>query len=271
MQQVTALYFSATLTTKKVTMAIAQSVANVLHMSVREIDVTTPLQRVQSIEFSPEDIVIFGVPVYIGRVPNLIAPYFKTIKGNGALGVPVVVYGNRAFDDGLIELRDIMNEDGFRCIAAAAFVGEHSFSRILGAGRPDVEDLNKAESFGVMVAERIERGEVEVELNVPGNPYPYAFYKASDTQGKKVDIRKVKPETDKTLCNNCGYCAEICPMGSIDKEDCSQITGICIKCGACIKRCPNGAKRFTDEGYISHMNVIVEHFKDVRHEPEIFM
>ena len=36
-------------------------------------------------------------------------------------------------------------------------------------------------------------------------------------------------------------------MGSVDREDVSQVTGICIKCQACIKSCPNGAKYFTDE------------------------
>ena len=50
------------------------------------------------------------------------------------LAVPVVLFGNRNFDDGLIELRNILTEDGFMPVAGGAFVGEHAFSRTLGAG-----------------------------------------------------------------------------------------------------------------------------------------
>ncbi len=80
---------------------------------------------------------IFGTPVYAGRVPNLLLPYIRDkVKGNGALAVPVSLFGNRNFDDGLIELRNVLEADGFHTVAGGAFVGEHSFSRTLGAGRP---------------------------------------------------------------------------------------------------------------------------------------
>lgn len=267
MKKVTALYFSATLTTKKVTVAIANSLANEMGLKVSEIDITTPKQREQKIEFGEDDIVVFGSPVFSGRMPNMFVPYYKEIKGNGALGVAVAVYGNRAYDDGLIELTDIMKADGFKCVAAGAFIGEHSFTKDLATGRPNEDDLKKAEKFGTEIAEEIKRGDEIVELKVPGNAYP--FYKAIDTKGK-VDMSKVVPVTDSKLCLKCGYCAEICPMGAINKEDFSKVDGICIKCGACIKRCPQGAKCFTDEVYISCKNMLVEKCKGLKCEPEMF-
>ena len=156
-----ALFFSPTLTTRKVVESIAEGAAETLNTAkgtsiiVEPIDVTTPELRKHPIEFDSNSIVIFGVPVYIGRVPNLLKEYFTTIKGNGAIGVPVVVYGNRAYDDALLELKDIMEGNDFKCIAGAAFIGEHSFSTTLGGGRPNENDLEIAEDFGKKIVEKL--------------------------------------------------------------------------------------------------------------------
>lgn len=271
-----ALYFSPTRTTKRVVCAIASETAKILGLPFSEIDITTPAQREKAISFTENDLVIFGAPVYIGRMPNLISPFFKTINGNGALGIPVAVYGNRAYDDGLIELRDIMAEDRFRLIAAAAFVGEHTFSYILGGGRPDTKDLEIAKRFAAKIAEKVRSIDNFTEepgtIEVPGTPFPYSgFYKATDTDKKSVDIRKVLPKTDVTKCTQCGECARICSMGAINTSDCQEITGKCIKCGACIKRCPQGAKYFDDPQYLSHLKLLEEKFSGKRCEPELFI
>lgn len=281
--RVIALYFSPTHTTKKVVTAIANAVSTSLSgllnrtIVMEEIDITTPLLREKKLVFSPEDMVVFGSPVYIGRMPNLISPYFKQVKGGGALGVAVAVYGNRAYDDGLIELRDIMVDDGFNMLGAAAFIGEHSFSNILGGGRPDDNDLQIATSFGKKLSKDI----VELYtknsdrpnklLEVPGTPYPYSgFYNATDTSKKSVDIRKAVPNTDVEKCDKCGLCAKVCSMGSIDLDDCTIIVGKCIKCSACVKLCPRGAKYFDDEQFLGHLKVLERNFTSPRKEPELF-
>lgn len=268
---VTALFFSPTYTTKKCVVAIAKGVAEGLAAEYRECNITTPLMRRQTPEYGPGDLVVFGVPVYIGRVPNLFRDYFASIKGNGAIGVPVVVYGNRAYDDALIELRDIMQGNGFQCIAAGAFIGEHSFSYTLGGGRPDAADLQKATAFGEEIARRLLAGaEPPHQLQVPGNPYPYTFFDARSGKGKSIDLRKVKPETDPEKCTNCGYCAMLCPMGAIDPDNCSEIPGKCIRCCACVKLCRPKAKYFADETYLEHKAILEEKFTEPWREPEIF-
>ena len=268
---VTALFFSPTYTTKKCVVAIAKGVAEGLDAEYRECNITTPLMRRQTPEYGPGDLVVFGVPVYIGRVPNLFRDYFASIKGDGAIGVPVVVYGNRAYDDALIELRDIMQGNGFQCIAAGAFIGEHSFSYTLGGGRPDAADLQKATAFGEEIARRLLAGaEPPRQLQVPGNPYPYTFFDARSGKGKSIDLRKVKPETDPEKCTNCGYCAMLCPMGAIDPDNCSEIPGKCIRCCACVKLCRPKAKYFADETYLEHKAILEEKFTEPRREPEIF-
>jgi len=268
---VTALFFSPTYTTKKCVVAIAKGVAEGLAAEYREYNITTPFMRRQTPEYGSDDLVVFGVPVYIGRVPNLFRDYFASIKGNGAIGVPVVVYGNRAYDDALIELRDIMQGSGFQCLAAGAFIGEHSFSYILGGGRPDAADLQKATAFGEEIARRLLAGaELPHQLQVPGNPYPYTYFDARSGKGKSIDLRKVKPETDPEKCTNCGYCAMLCPMGAIDPENCSEIPGKCIRCCACVKLCRPKAKYFADETYLEHKAILEEKFTEPRREPEIF-
>lgn len=275
-----AVYFSPTLTTKKVVESIASAAGASLEVPVTGIDITARAEREHTLEFGPEDAVVFGTPVYIGRVPNLIAPYFRTIKGGGAAVAAVAVYGNRASDEALPELMDILEDDGFRLAAAAAFIGEHSFSRILAAGRPDSLDTEAAASMGKALAlvlggespsAAMKAGKFGDMAQIAGRrKAERRFYPATDSQGNRIDIRKVKPVTDPRRCTGCGYCATVCPMGAIDPHDCASVPGTCIKCSACVKRCPAQAKSFIDPTFLSHLRLLEEKFQAVRREPEIF-
>lgn len=267
---VCAAFFSATGTTKKIVWEIAKEIAVELKISLREFDFTLPQARRNPPVFSENEIVVFGTPVYAGRVPNVLLPYLAAIEGNGAVAVPVVVYGNRDFDDALIELRDILLKGGLKPLAAAAFVGEHSFSDRLAKGRPDAEDLRLACGFAEQAVQKLRDGRQAEELFVKGVPQPYrGYYQPRDRKGSPVDIRKVKPLTGKE-CDACGLCVKLCPMGSISSGDVSSLTGICIKCGACIKGCPRHAKYYDDEGYLYHRHELEEGLKR-RAQPELFL
>ena len=175
----------------------------------------------------------------------------RTIRGNGTIAFPVVLYGNRSFDDALAELRDLCEEQGFRCGGAAAFVGEHAFSTVLAQGRPDKEDLEEACRFARKAADAVIHGDIKEHLEVPGNSPSPGYYKPKGADGEPIDIRKVKPEVGET-CDDCGLCVSLCPMGSIAEDDGKECRGICIKCGACIKGCPKGARYYTDKNYLYH-------------------
>ncbi|MDE7101420.1 MAG: ferredoxin, partial [Bacteroidales bacterium] len=137
MKTVRAVYFSATGTTRRVVCAIAEKLSEKLGLPYVQMDFTLPAARVEPLVFGSGDIVVLGTPVYAGRVPNVLLKYLQTLRGAEAVGVPVTVFGNRHYDDALIELRDLMENAGIRTVAAAAFVGEQAFSRVLVAGRPD--------------------------------------------------------------------------------------------------------------------------------------
>lgn len=173
----------------------------------------------------------------------------------------MVLFGNRNFDDGLIELRDILENTGFHTVAAAAFVGEHSFSKTLAAGRPDADDMKEALAFAGKVAEKVKglpEGEAPAPVEVDGVPHPYrGYYQPRDRKGVSIDIRKVKSLVS-DACDDCKICADVCPMGSISHENVREYTGICIKCGACIKKCPKQARYYEDEGYLYHQHELEE-------------
>ena len=261
-KKIWAMYWSATGTTKTVVTAVAGKMADKLGLPLEEYDFTLPAARQGAPEFGPEDVVVFGTPTYAGRVPNVLLKYLATVKGNGAAAVPVVTFGNRAFDDSLIELRDILADNGFHPFAAAAFVGEHSFSETLAAGRPDADDLALAERFAAELAARVPALNADTPLiEVSGRARADRdYYQPRDRAGNPIDIRKVKPKTSER-CDDCGLCAALCPMGSIDPQNVREYTGICIKCGACIKKCPRGAKFYDDAGYLYHKSELEEGYK----------
>jgi len=267
MGKVWAAYFSATGTTEKVVKAIAEEISRISRMEMAVFDFTLPDARTEPKTFNKDDIVIFGTPVYAGRVPNVLIKYIMSISGGGAKAVPVVLYGNRNYDDALIELRNALVEDGFRPMAAAAFIGEHSFSRGLAAGRPDEDDMKTVRGFAAKAAEKL-NGEYILPVEVRGESPFRPYYQPRDRQGNPVNILKVKPKTD-VRCTKCGLCAAVCPMGSIDPENVSEVRGICIKCGACVKKCPVGAKYYDDAGYLYHKTEL-ELGYERRAEPELF-
>ena len=260
-KKVWAVYFSATDTTKKTVLTIADEAARLLGAEREDYDFTPPGMRENGFAAGKDDLVIFGTPVYAGRVPNVLLKYLATIQGNGALAVPVVLFGNRNFDDGLIELRDILENTGFHTVAAAAFVGEHSFSKTLAAGRPDADDMKEALAFAGKIAEKVKglpEGEAPAPVEVEGVPHPYrGYYQPRDRKGVSIDIRKVKSLVS-DACDDCKICADVCPMGSISHENVREYTGICIKCGACIKKCPKQARYYEDEGYLYHQHELEE-------------
>nr|MBQ6242623.1 4Fe-4S binding protein [Lachnospiraceae bacterium] len=255
MKQVKAAFFSPTGTTRRLVLALAGTLSEALDVPFVQADFTVPIRRQEPIVFGEDEVAVIGLPVYAGRLPNLLLPYVKTLQGHDTPAIFLTVFGNRNYDDALLELGLLLEQQGFRLTAAGAFVGEHAFSRELGAGRPDRRDIRKVREFARSAAEKIKAGqsaasvwELLREEERPLKPY----YTPRDRQGNPINILKVKPKTDLSKCISCGRCVTLCPMGSIDPRDVTQYLGVCIKCGACEKGCPEGARYYDDPGYLYH-------------------
>lgn len=275
MMKIIKAYFSPTGGTKKIIDEISLHIKNLFHSNeiINEFDFTLPDLRKKTLYFDKDDLVVIGVPVYAGRVPNVLLKYLKSIQAKDALCVAVVSYGNRDFDDALIELNDIMISCGFKMIALGAFIAEHSFSKILASQRPDLEDLKRCYDFSKKIVEKIKdvskNKSFEKDLS-PKGQRPYRFYYTPKSkEGEMVDFKKIKPKTNDS-CVDCKLCFNTCPMGSISYDIPSLIEGICIKCGSCIKKCPVEAKYFDDHSYLYHKEELEINFSQ-RKEPVFFL
>ena len=260
MNRVCACYFSPCGNVEAAASAIAEGAARTLGLTMERVDLTLPAARAGDIEFGPGDLAILGTPVYAGRVPNKLMPYIRDhIHGKGALCVPVVCFGNRAFDDALAELFLLVRDNGFAPVAAAAVVSEHSFAPALAAGRPNDADLAELRAFGAKAAEKAQKNGPVLPA-VPGAMPPEKYYTPLRADGAPAKFLKAVPKTDMAKCTRCGTCAKVCPMGSVDSADPVVTTGVCVKCQACIKRCPAGARYFDDEDFLSHRAMLLEHY-----------
>lgn len=236
MQSLKMVYFSPTGTTESVVKSIARGIN---HPAPEFIDITRPGNRLIQLQTGKNEILLVAVPVYMGRVPSVLTDWITSIIADNTPTVCVVVYGNRAYDDALLELKDMLAQCGCNPIAAAAFIGEHSFSSDetpSSVGRPDKRDQQLAELFGRKLNEAIfaiSDDNAANRVEVPGN-FPYGGTKYL----WHLDFIEVS-----NLCKQCGICAEECPVGAIDLENSSIIDKEkCTLCCACIKKCQQHAR-----------------------------
>jgi ferredoxin len=254
--------FSPTGTTRTVLDGIARGIA-VPHQLI---DVTLPATRTSPLSANENDLLVLGVPVYMGRVPDLLSDWLRRLDLDRTPTACVVVYGNRAYESALRELRDLVAERGGIPIAGAAFIGEHSFSSAelpASVGRPNAEDLRRAEDFGRRIdahVRRVSKPELGHELSVPGG-FPYGGI----TKLWDVDFIQVGAS-----CVHCGACAEHCPTGAIDPTDSASIDTVkCITCCACIKLCSEQARTKKPGPVLDASRRIHTLYSDP-HEPELF-
>ena len=214
------IVFSPTGGTEKVSYYIA----NALEGETAAVDLTDSGFGFRAVAMTKEDVAVIAVPSYGGRVPAVAVERLGMVRGNGVRAVLVCVYGNRAYEDTLVELEDAAKGAGFRVIAAVAAIAEHSIVRQFAAGRPDPQDAAQLAGFANQIQQKISAGDAS-EPTIPGNR-PY----------KKAGGTGMVPKATKK-------CAAVCPVGAIDKDDPKRVDKKnCISCMRCVAVCPHAAR-----------------------------
>ena len=265
-RRVTGAYFSPTGNTEKLAKAMAGALGDISGLPVEYIDFTLPDARNREYAFGRDDLLVIGLPVYAGRLPNKILPFVQEkLKGDDTLSLPFVCYGNRAFDDGLSELVFEQTLTGFHPAAAAAFATQHAFATTLAHGHPDEVDIEEAQFFARELWRKIREAESTdafASLEVEGGTPPGPYYKPKRMDGEPAVFLKAKPLVDPDKCVGCGTCARVCSMGSIDPADVTNVPGICIKCQACVTHCPQEARYFDHPDFLSHKEMLETHYTE---------
>ena len=189
-------------------------------------------------------------------------------------------YGNRDYEDALVELYDLAVSLGLSPFAAGAFIGEHSYSTPampIAEGRPDSMDLADASIFGGECARKLESPGAFAPFHIKGNrPYKEPSRPASDTsrtaQSSSGSPAKPAPSVPLTTdgCPLCGECVRVCPTGavSIDLNVRKVLTDhtLCIHCCACVRACPAGLRTYT-----TPFTAFLHEHCSARRDPETFL
>ena len=221
------IVFSATGRTQKV----VDSISPIFAEEKIKIDLSEPNAENKIYNFSEDSFCIVAVPVYGGRVPTPAVNRLHNINGNGANALLVAVYGNRAIDDCLLELKNILTEQGFKCRAAISAVAEHSMMPNFATTRPDSKDQEELKNFALQIKEKLDNNTLSESVRVPGK-MPYV--KAANLP-LKIEVNQD--------CIKCGKCSIRCPVGAIpfDNPSCTN-SKKCITCMRCISECPQNAR-----------------------------
>lgn len=251
-QQVHVVSFSPTQTSRRVAEAVARGVQA---SDVQCHDLTLQAEEVQ---IPADALAVVAVPVYGGHVAPVAVQRLKSVQGNHTPAVAVVVYGNRAYEQALVELDALLSAQGFQVVAGGTFIGEHSYSTLqhpIAVGRPDASDVAFAESFGAKVKAKIEAAAdrehlygVDVRrIQRPRQPFiPLFRFLRRVIKLRKSGVPMPRtPQVDEALCSHCGWCAAHCPVQAITpgSEQCTDAS-LCIRCCACVKGCPQQARTF---------------------------
>ncbi|RHP59080.1 EFR1 family ferrodoxin [Bacteroides sp. OF04-15BH] len=246
--------FSPTGGTKRV----ADFLSNELSRDITDIDLSNGNENLNKYSLTNEDTVIIAVPSYSGRVPSTAAERIAKIQGHDAKAIIVCVYGNRAYEDTLAELQDIVQQAGFIVISAIAAVAEHSIAHRYATNRPDKDDYGHLRVFAKQIGDKLRKNDFSTPT-IPGNR-PY----------RKAANAGIVPKATKA-CTQCGLCASKCPVGAIDKNNPEKVNKkACISCMRCVTVCPHHARKVNGL-LLAIVNMMLKKACSIRKECELYI
>ena len=225
------IYFSPANHTKK----YCQQIANMLPWTTEMIDIT-PFASSLKANYDDTSLVVIALPSFGGRVPPIVLERLRQVHATHTPCMLAVTFGNRDFDDTLLELKEWVTASGFVVLGACALVCEHSIMPCYGTGRPHAQDLVQVDAFLQSIIRKIAVANQPWQIQVKGH-FPYRETTKSPFLPKTSD-----------QCQACGKCYKECPTHAISQEDPSITNSkLCVSCMRCVTICPYHAKHLPPE------------------------
>ncbi len=248
-----AITFSPTGGTKKAADAVTRN-----WPSVESVDLTDTGTDFGKCRLHAGDLALIAMPSYGGLAPKPALERLAKIRGNGAGCILVCVYGNRAYEDTLVQMEDTAKKCGFQVVAAISAVAEHSIMHQYASGRPDTNDQAQLAGFGEKILDKWQKGD-KGKPSIPGNR-PY----------KKSGGPGLVPKAGKS-CTACGLCAKQCPVQAISHQNPkSTDSKKCISCMRCVSLCPQKA-RSVNKMMVSAAAMTIKKACSVSKQNELFI
>jgi len=249
------VYFSGKGTTK----ACAQCIRTAMGLNSKPYPwAKTPPRGV--VDIPAEDVLLLSMPVYGGFIPRICLPWVEQLQGHGTPAIINAVYGNRHYDNALLQMKDLLEARGFKVIAAGAFLAEHSIFPQVAKGRPDADDMAAMTAFGKKCAELLAGDWKNGVIDLPGDP---------NYQLPEAKPAGMYPTGDDT-CVNCRACATVCPGKAIERAHPKDTDPTkCVQCGACIAVCHTGARNYHSDGWKERAPMFAQMCAEYR-KPEVF-
>ena len=241
---VTMVCFSQTGNTRKVAEAMSEAFRESGH-AVRIV----PLLKVTPQDAATGDLLGIGAPCFSSQAPTPVKAFLRSLPAQGRRPAFVFATSGGAPGRVLYDLASLLMDKGAAVVGGFLAHGElhHPAPCLLGRlpDRPDEEDLARARRFATAVAEHVSAGrtgpvsESRPDTLKPGRGF-YDLVAKLSTDGF-LRFLLPEPKPDPARCNQCGWCAEACPVDDIILEPYPVLGKQCIRCYHCLTGCPQEA------------------------------
>lgn len=240
------LYFSATGNTAKMAKVLEKKFAEA-GGKVTMANITSYKNRQEKIDLSPYEAVVFGAPVHSRRAPRVMREWLRTLDGQDKKCSMFFTYGGFGVHPTHYSTRQILEEQHFRVVSSAEFLGAHTFN--LGGwkaveGRPDERDFDVAKEYVERTYTRFINEDENLLGELEKTEHPEEFL--DSIESKRFKVLTQLPSRKGQECGMCLVCEELCPAGAIKAESGEAEKGRCIACLACAANCPEHVLKIND-------------------------